>query len=118
MIFKGVGGFYLINSRHCPSSPNLGFSEFFSKGGGGAAGLYQFQNKKNLSFLKKNQAGKGSSWFRQKPNVFQKSDQLRTPNMMLEEEEELVHEVIKEISSLGVHKITKSICLRIVILYI
>ena len=61
--------------------------------------------------MKKNQAGKGSSWFRQKSNVYQKSDQLRIPNMMLEEEEELVHEVIKEISSLGVHKITKSICL-------
>ena len=67
--------------------------------------------------MKKNQAGKGSSWFRQKSNVYQKSDQLRIPNMMLEEEEQLVHEVIKEISSLGVHKITKSICLRIVILY-
>ena len=53
MIFKGVGGFYLINSRHCPSSPNLGFSEFFSKGGGGAAGLYQFQNKKTSLFLRK-----------------------------------------------------------------
>ena len=53
MIFKGVGGFYLINSRHCPSSPNLGFSEFFSKGGGGAAGPYQFHNKKLLFFEEK-----------------------------------------------------------------
>ena len=51
MIFKGVGGFYLINSRHCPSSPNQGFSEFFGKGGGGAAGLYQLQKQtKNFSF--------------------------------------------------------------------
>ena len=59
MIFKGVGGFYLINSRHCPSSPNLGFSEFFSKGGGGAAGLYQFQNKKTSLFLRKTKLESG-----------------------------------------------------------
>ena len=72
-------------------------------------------SKTKKLFFEENQAGKGSCWFRQKPNVFQKSDQLRIPNMMLEEDEELVHEVIKEISSLDVHKITKSICLRIVI---